>query len=117
MRQGIAPCLGIADALEADDFFLIFGPAIETQLRRAERKSKSSRSPAFSRNYFLNKLSNAARASLALRGVAIMVPFPGDWETAPPGAESRATVTRGENSSHEFAWSLIAMRIGIGFRH
>jgi hypothetical protein len=32
-------------------------------------------------------------------------------------AESRATVTRGEKSAHSFAWSLMAMRKGIGFKH
>ncbi|HZS57497.1 MAG TPA: hypothetical protein VFA65_24065 [Bryobacteraceae bacterium] len=32
MRQGIAPCLGMAEVLVVDDFFLIFGPAIASQL-------------------------------------------------------------------------------------
>lgn len=93
-RQGIAPCLGMIEGLELDDFFLIFGPA----------------------TYFLNKLSNAALASIAFRGAG-MTPFPGVCDTTPLGAASRATVTRGENSEHSFAWSFTAMRTGIGFRH
>jgi len=68
------------------------------------------------RNYFLNKLSNAARASFALRGAGI-TPFAGECETVPEGAESRATVTRGLNNSHVFAWSFNAMRTGMGFTH
>ena len=80
MRQGIAPCLGITEDFELEDFFLIFGPA----------------------TYFLNKLSNAARASVAFLGAAI-TPLPGVCDTTPFGAASRATVTRGENNEHWFA--------------
>ena len=55
------------------------------------------------RSYFLNKLSNAARASLALRGAA--VPF---WSEEPlplgiAAIPSRATVKRGANSSQLLA--------------
>ena len=55
------------------------------------------------RSYFLNKLSNAARASLALRGAA--VPF---WSEEPlplgiAAIPSRATVKRGANSSQVLA--------------
>ena len=32
-------------------------------------------------------------------------------------AESRATVTLGENNAHSLAWSFTGMRTGIGFRH
>jgi len=35
----------------------------------------------------------------------------------PDDVVSRATVTRGENSSHGFAWSFDAIRTGTGFRH
>jgi hypothetical protein len=53
------------------------------------------------RCYFLNSLSNASRASLALRGGGVFVPgirLPG------PCADeaSRATVTRGENRAQSF---------------
>ena len=107
-RQGIAPCLGIAEVFELDDFFLILGPAI--RLSGAYKRNREQP------RYFLNKLSNAARASSALRGAGT-VPFPGDCDIIPEGAESRATVTRGENNSHVFAWSFNAIRAGIGFRH
>ena len=60
IKQGIAPCRGIAEVLTSVDFFLIFGAAIQT----GDSWSDGSGSYA----YFLNKLSNAARASLALRG-------------------------------------------------
>jgi hypothetical protein len=66
--------------------------------------------------YFLNKLSNAARASVALRGAG-MFAFPGCCDMTPLGAESRATVTRGENREQLFAWSFTAIRIGMGLRH
>ena len=36
---------------------------------------------------------------------------------APLPVTSRATVKRGENNVHSFAWSLSARRTGIGFRH
>ena len=64
------------------------------------------------RDYFLKRLSNAARASFGRRvspGAIV-----GDGGA---GAESRATVTRGLNNSHSFDWSFAAMRTGIGFRH
>jgi hypothetical protein len=85
-RHGIAPCRGIAEVFELEDFLLIFGPAIGW----------------VGPSYFLNKLSKAARASSALRGAGI-TPLPGVCDNVPVGAESRATVTRGENSSHVFA--------------
>ena len=66
--------------------------------------------PRRARFYFLNRLSNAVRASLELRGSACrgaegLLP----WFTCPPfdgAAESRATVTREENKAQSFAWSL-----------
>ncbi|HMJ62029.1 MAG TPA: hypothetical protein VK493_09715 [Bryobacteraceae bacterium] len=64
----------------------------------------------------MNKLSNAARASLALRG-AECEPFSANLAAGAEGSASRATVTRGENSSHELGWSFNTMRSGIGFRH
>ncbi len=98
-RQGIAPCLGTAEVLELEDFFLILGPAIYL---RAQPHPWPVRLPRCGLSYFLNKLSNAARASSALRGAGAE-PFAADCDTMPVGAESRATVTRGENNSHEFA--------------
>src|ERR1700759_1720867 len=71
MRQGIAPWRGTTEAFGFEDFFLIFGLA----------------------TYFLNKLSKAARASVAFRG-AETTPFDGACDTTPAGATSRATVTR-----------------------
>src|SRR5271163_4084519 len=58
-----------------------------------------------------------ARATLAFLGTGLCwagwpLPLP-----EPPWAASRATVTRGLNSSHSFAPSLGEMRTGIGFRH
>ena len=64
----------------------------------------------------MNKLSNAARASVALRGAGCE-PFSAKRIAGAEGSASRATVTRGENSSHEFGWSFNGMRSGIGFRH
>ena len=99
IRQGIAPCRGIAEAFELVVFFLIFGPAIVMALGATEPRLQSS---GYLCCYFLNKLSNAARASLALRG-ADMDPFIGDCETVPVGATSRATVTRGANRLQELS--------------
>jgi hypothetical protein len=62
--------------------------------------------------YFLNRLSNATRASLGLRGAGA---FCGSGTLAL--AASRATVTRGLNHVHSFGWSFPAIRAGIGFRH
>jgi hypothetical protein len=67
----------MADALPLLDFFFIFDEAIQWQ------------------RYFLNKLSKAARASLALRGTA-EAPFSAIRVIGPEGSASRATVTRGE---------------------
>lgn len=118
MRQGIAPCLGIAEALVLVDFFLILGPAIGSQLSSKRRLGTSAQRGAASKHYFLNKLSNAARASFALRGAGMMLPLAtGDCAAGPAGAASRATVTRGENNSQVLAWSFTAIRVGIGFRH
>lgn len=54
------------------------------------------------RRYFLNKLSKAARASVGLRGAAV-APLSPNLGTAPEGCASRATVTRGTNSSQVLA--------------
>ncbi|MBV9405658.1 MAG: hypothetical protein JO211_09965 [Acidobacteriaceae bacterium] len=64
----------------------------------------------------MNKLSNAARASFALRGAG-MIPFSPIFAAVPEGKASRATVTRGEKSSQVFDWSFTAIRTGTGFRH
>ena len=57
-------------------------------------------------NYFLNRRSNASRASLALRGGGVFMPGIGPRE-APfwfcVEVDSRATVTRDENSVHSLA--------------
>jgi hypothetical protein len=108
IKQGIAPCRGMAEALLSVDFFLIFGAAIQTgDVHRARTSLRA---------YFLNRLSNAARASVALRG-AELVPFSPTRPAVPEGSASRATVTRGEKKSHVLAWSLRGMRIGIGLTH
>jgi hypothetical protein len=99
IRQGIAPWRGIIEAgVELADFFFIFGE------------------PMLSGDYFLNKLSNAARASLALRGVDVLL-FSGSLCCDANGTASRATVTMGEKNSQVFAWSLIGIRTGIGLWH
>src|SRR6202040_3595666 len=68
---------------------------------------------------FLNRLSNAARASLALRGSVRGTPETGPtpYEEEGCAAPSRATVTRGLNRSHWLAWSFTTIRTGTGFRH
>jgi hypothetical protein len=84
MRQGIAPCRGIMEVgVELVDFFLIFVEAMD------ERGV-----------YFLNKLSKAARASLALRGAGVCSIALLEWIA---GTASRATVTIGEKNSHVLA--------------
>ncbi len=95
----MAPCRGIADVFALVDFFLIFGAAIPFNRDRARKQAVGARprSPV----YFLNKLSNAARASLALRG-AEFVPLPPAGADVPAGSASRAIVTRGENSSQSW---------------
>jgi len=85
----------VAEALLSLDFFLIFGAAIQSGSVRV------GTNPAFT-PYFLNRLSNAARASFALRG-ACVTPFSPALPTAPEGSASRATVTRGEKNSHVLA--------------
>ena len=65
--------------------------------------------------HFLNRLSNAARASLGERGGGTDAVEAGPLAGA--GAASRATVTRGLNSVHSFIWSFTAIRTGIGLRH
>ena len=98
MRQGIAPWRGIIEAGdELADFFLILG------------------APMFRESYFLNKLSKAARASLALRGVGVLSTT--RFEDDGGAAASRATVTMGEKNSHVLAWSFTGMRTGIGLWH
>ena len=67
---------------------------------------------------FLNNLSNALRASSALRGAggpALTAADGGGAEA--PFVPSRATVTRGANREQSLVLSLIAMRTGIGFMH
>ncbi|MGI9073174.1 MAG: hypothetical protein ACR2JB_18115 [Bryobacteraceae bacterium] len=95
IKQGIAPWRGIAEVLLSVDFFLIFGAAIQ-------REQGTASTDLTFRIYFLNRLSNAARASFALRG-AWLDPFSPALPTAPEGRASRATVTRGEKSSHVLA--------------
>jgi len=109
IKQGIAPWRGMAEALLSLDFFLIFGAAIQNERCIASTDLTS-------RAYFLNRLSNAARASLALRG-AWLIPFSPALPAVPEGRASRATVTRGEKYSHVLAWSLRGMRRGIGLTH
>ena len=87
----------IEEGDELADFFLIFGE------------------PMIDGGYFLNKLSKAARASLALRGARVVL-FSAGLLDGPAGS-SRATVNMGVKKSHVFAWSLRGIRSGIGFRH
>jgi hypothetical protein len=97
MRQGIAPWRGIIEAgVELADFFLIFDE------------------PMFSGGYFLNKLSKAARAALALRGAGVFSTT--RWADAGAGA-SRATVTIAIKNSQVLAWSFMGMRTGTGLWH
>lgn len=107
-RQGIAPWRGTGELFEAEPFFLILVAAIQERLER----TAATGAPF----YFLKRLSNAARASSALRGAATF-PLSPTFTTGAEGSTSRATVTRGEKSWHVFAWSFMAMRSGIGFRH
>lgn len=69
--------------VELADFFLIFCEAMISE-----------------RRYFLNKLSKAARASLALRGAGVL--STGRWAEAGAGA-SRATVTMAAKNSQVLA--------------
>jgi hypothetical protein len=94
IKQGIAPWRGMAEGLSLD-FFLIFGAAIQKEQIYGQHGSDLSA-------YFLNRLSNAARASFALRGAGI-TPFSPARPAPPEGWASRATVTRGEKSSQVFA--------------
>ena len=98
IRHGMAPCRGIAEVFELPVLFLIFGDA----MRSSKGTPAHSLPPVANPAYFLNKLSNAARASVGLRGACIVLwsPF---FTTAPEGIASRATVTFGENSSHVLA--------------
>jgi len=68
-------------------------------------------------SYFLNKLLNAARASSALRGAGLALVMTGAFADGAIATPSLATVTRGRNSSHVFAWSFAGILTGIGFRH
>ena len=54
--------------------------------------------------YFLKSLSNASRASLALRGGGVLIPCAGPLAPLLPCVDeaSRATVTRGENVTQSF---------------
>ena len=70
------------------------------------------------RQSFLKSLSNALRASSALRGSGGPALSEGagigaDWLVVP----SRATVTRGVKSGHWLVLSFKGMRTGMGFRH
>jgi hypothetical protein len=67
-------------------------PLAQAALRGREQSSANAR------HHFLKRLSNAARASLALRGAG-MVPLSENLAAVPDGNTSRATVTRGEKSS------------------
>lgn len=98
----MAPWRGTGGVLEADDFFLILGAAIESHKNEHTCRVPGSERIFQQQCYFLNKLSKAARASFALRGAGID-PFSEILATGPEGKASRATVTRGENSSQEFA--------------
>jgi len=69
-----------------------------------------------SADYFLNKRSNASRASMAFRGAGAFTPGIACLPAFCPDT-SRATVTRGEKREHSFAWSLMGMRTGMGLRH
>ncbi|HMF76773.1 MAG TPA: hypothetical protein VK604_14020 [Bryobacteraceae bacterium] len=51
----------------------------------------------------MNKLSKAARASVALRGAVLTLLSGTRAAGGPAGSASRATVTRGEKSSHVLA--------------
>lgn len=80
----MAPWRGIMDeGPDWADFFLILGELITRG------------------GYFLNKLSNAARASLALRGAGVLSTT--RLEEAGGAAASRATVTMGEKNSQVLA--------------
>jgi hypothetical protein len=74
----MAACLGMGVAFVAGDFFLILEAAIQFDYRAEQRQTPvldSQRAPPlFGTAYFLNRLSNAARASLAFRGAATMLP-------------------------------------------
>jgi hypothetical protein len=94
IRQGIAPCRRAAAALPPPDLFLIFADAKLKKTLLALRSREG--------RYFLNKLSKAARASLALRG-AEPFSYTRGGPAIPLAGASRATVTRAENSSHSFA--------------
>jgi hypothetical protein len=118
-RQGTAPWRGNIDAFVVVDFFLILEDAIVIRSRAMgnlhRQEVRWPRRNLF-RSYFLNKLSNAARASLALRGPDIVL-----WSgTLPFGTAvmpSRATVTRGAKRLQSLAWSLRGMRTGTTLRH
>jgi len=68
---------------------------------------------------FLKSLSNALRASSALRGAGgpeLAAEAEGDGADGPE-VPSRATVTLGVNDVQSLALSFTGIRTGIGFRH
>ena len=95
IKHGIVPWRGMPEVFTVADFFFILGEAMSGHC--SCRREIAARLPV----YFLNKLSKAARASLALRGDGTM-PLSPTFAALPEGRASRATVTRGENSSHVF---------------
>jgi hypothetical protein len=64
----MAACRGLADVSAAEDLFLILGAAIQGDVSGTEVRGRRK-----GNDYFLKRLSNAARASLALRGAATML--------------------------------------------
>lgn len=68
----------------------------------AMRNDSGFMRPGAGSAYFLNSRSNALRASLALLGGGTLFSGTGVRGAAMGVAESRATVTRGENSEHSF---------------
>ncbi len=96
IKHGIAPCLGMGEAFEVEAFFFILGAAIQTSGKSHQVSRMTERLI-----HFLNKLSKAARASSMFRGAG-MTPFC-EILIGAAGSASRATVKRGENSSHQFA--------------
>jgi hypothetical protein len=111
----------------SEDFFLILDAAIllRNSLRKLAQNGLGVKRAAASRepgSYFLNKLSNAARASVALRGAGVgagprFTPSFALGAGALPCKESRDTVIRGSNISHVLAWSFRGMRTGICLVH
>lgn len=94
----------MADVFSEVDFFLIFGEAIRKLQAHDTTRAHGAPEEVTTglKSYFLNKLSNAARASLALRGAGIMPEFT-TFAIVAEGMTSRATVTRGANNWQVFS--------------